>query len=83
MEGFKDMIDQRTVDIIHPDMETSGGLMETKMIAEAAFKNDMGVMFHHADHLLALWQVYIAPAHFQTSPPWKIMQSISPGRMTW
>jgi len=32
-DGFREMIEKRAVDIIHPDLLTSGGMLETKRIA--------------------------------------------------
>ncbi len=48
LEGFKPFINQNAVSIIHPDMETSGGLMETKRIADFAWRYGIRTMFHHA-----------------------------------
>ena len=47
-EAFKPFINQNAVSIIHPDMETSGGLMETKRIADFAWRYGIRTMFHHA-----------------------------------
>ncbi len=33
-DGFREWIEQRAVDILHPDLLTSGGMMETKKIAD-------------------------------------------------
>jgi len=46
--GFKDLIDSKCVDIIHPDLATSGGLLETKRIADYAQENGMACAFHQA-----------------------------------
>ena len=47
-DGFRPFINQNAVDIIHPDMETSGGLLETKNIADYAYRYGIKTMFHHA-----------------------------------
>ncbi|MCX6631667.1 MAG: mandelate racemase/muconate lactonizing enzyme family protein [Candidatus Solibacter sp.] len=39
-EGFQALIDNRAVDIIHPDHGTSGGCRETKRIADYAWKRE-------------------------------------------
>jgi L-alanine-DL-glutamate epimerase-like enolase superfamily enzyme len=39
VEGFKDLIDNHALDIIHPDPGTSGGCRETKRIADYAFEH--------------------------------------------
>ena len=48
LEGFMDLIDQRAVDIIHPDMLTSGGILETKLIADRAARNGISTCIHNA-----------------------------------
>ena len=46
--GFKPLIDERAVDIIHPDLGTSGGLLETKLIGDYAERNNVGMAMHMA-----------------------------------
>ena len=48
VEQFRPWIENHAVDIIHPDMETSGGILETKRIGDLAAEHGMQVMFHHA-----------------------------------
>jgi len=45
-EGFKDLIDNHAVDLIHPDMQTAGGCLETKRIAEYANEAGIQTVFH-------------------------------------
>ena len=47
-ESFRPWIENNAVDIIHPDMETSGGIIETKKIADYANIYGIRVMFHFA-----------------------------------
>jgi L-alanine-DL-glutamate epimerase-like enolase superfamily enzyme len=47
-DGFRPFISQNAIAIIHCDMETSGGIMETKKIADYAFRFGIKTMFHHA-----------------------------------
>jgi len=47
-EGFQPLIDNRAVDVIHPDPGTSGACRETKRISDYALKNGVGVAFHMA-----------------------------------
>ncbi len=47
-DGFRPLIDNRAVDVIHPDIETSGGLLETKRIADHAELAGIQVAMHHA-----------------------------------
>ena len=46
--GFKELIDKRAVDIVHPDPNTSGGILETKRIGDYAAAHGIGFMHHHA-----------------------------------
>ncbi len=48
LSAFKPFISENAVSLIHPDMETSGGLMETKKIAAYAYRYGIKTMFHHA-----------------------------------
>ncbi len=45
-EGFREPIETRAVDIIHPDMLTSGGLSETKRIADHAERFGIPTALH-------------------------------------
>lgn len=46
--GFKEIIDKHSVDIVHPDPNTAGGILETKRIGDYASLNGIGFMAHHA-----------------------------------
>lgn len=46
--GFKELIDKRAVDIVHPDPNTAGGILETKRIGDYASAHGVGFMHHHA-----------------------------------
>lgn len=46
--GFKEIIDKRTVNMIHPDPNTSGGCFETKRIGDYATQHGIQMMHHHA-----------------------------------
>jgi len=48
LENFKPWIEQNTVDIIHPDLLTSGGMIETKKIADYAYQYGVKTMLHCA-----------------------------------
>jgi L-alanine-DL-glutamate epimerase-like enolase superfamily enzyme len=48
LDGFKELIDNHSVDVIHPDPETAGGLLETKRIADYAAEHKMKTALHHA-----------------------------------
>ncbi len=45
-EGFREAIETRAFDIIHPDMLSSGGLMETKRIADHAERFGIPTALH-------------------------------------
>jgi len=45
-EGFRDFIDNRAIDIIHPDPLTAGGMRETKRIADYAAMNNIPTAIH-------------------------------------
>jgi L-alanine-DL-glutamate epimerase-like enolase superfamily enzyme len=47
-DGFQPLIDNHAVDAIHPDIETSGGVLETKRIADYAELAGVQVAMHHA-----------------------------------
>jgi len=47
-EGFLDLLRSRAVDIIHPDLATSGGLLETKKIGDLAQEHDIPMAMHFA-----------------------------------
>jgi L-alanine-DL-glutamate epimerase-like enolase superfamily enzyme len=46
--GFKELIDASAVDIIHPDLATSGGLLETKRIGDYAEEGGIAMAMHMA-----------------------------------
>ncbi|OFY58377.1 MAG: hypothetical protein A2X04_11975, partial [Bacteroidetes bacterium GWF2_41_9] len=48
LENFKPWIEQNTVSIIHPDLLTSGGMIETKKIADYAYQYGIRTMMHCA-----------------------------------
>jgi L-alanine-DL-glutamate epimerase-like enolase superfamily enzyme len=45
-EGFREAIETRAFDVVHPDMLTSGGLMETKRIADHAERFGIPTALH-------------------------------------
>ncbi|MFY0650705.1 MAG: mandelate racemase/muconate lactonizing enzyme family protein [Cyclobacteriaceae bacterium] len=46
--GFEELITTRSVDIVHPDPNTAGGILETKRIGDFASRHGIGFMHHHA-----------------------------------
>jgi L-alanine-DL-glutamate epimerase-like enolase superfamily enzyme len=47
-EDFIKLIDARAVDIVHPDLATSGGLLETKKIGDYAEEKGVAMAMHFA-----------------------------------
>lgn len=47
-EGFKALIDNQAVDVVHPDPGTSGACLETKRIADYAHRHGINTMIHMA-----------------------------------
>ena len=52
-DGFREMIEKRAVDIIHPDLLTSGGMVETKTIADYAERYGLPTALHFAGSPIA------------------------------
>ena len=48
LESFKVLIDKQAIDIVHPDIATAGGILETKRIGDYAEENDIGMALHYA-----------------------------------
>lgn len=47
-EGFKPLLEARAVSVIHPDLATSGGLLETKKIGDMAQDHGVAMAMHFA-----------------------------------
>jgi len=48
VEGFRNLIENNAVDLIQPDPETSGAILETKHLADFADAHGIPTVFHHA-----------------------------------
>lgn len=77
--GFKPLIDARAVDIIHPDLGTSGGLLETKRIGDYAEENQIAMAMHMAGspvcfmanvHCAAATQNFLSLEHHSVDTPY-------------
>ena len=62
--GFQALIEHRAVDAVHPDIETSGGLLETKRIADYAEMCGVQVAMHHAGSPIGGFAGYHCAATF-------------------
>jgi L-alanine-DL-glutamate epimerase-like enolase superfamily enzyme len=79
LKGFKPLIDAHAVDLIHPDLGTSGGLLETKRIGDYAEENGVAMAMHQAGspitfmanvHCAAATQNFIALEHHSVDDDW-------------
>jgi L-alanine-DL-glutamate epimerase-like enolase superfamily enzyme len=79
LEYFKPLIDQHAVDIIHPDLASSGGLLETKRIGDYAEEMGISMAMHQAGtpvsfmanvHCAAATQNFLALEHHSVDVPW-------------
>lgn len=79
LKDFKPLIDTHAVDIIHPDLATSGGLLETKRIGDYAEENGIAMAMHQAGtpvsfmanvHCAAATQNVLALEHHSVDLPW-------------
>ena len=79
LKSFKPLIDIHTVDIIHPDLATSGGLLETKRIGDYAEEHGIAMAMHQAGtpvsfmanvHCAAATQNFLALEHHSIDLPW-------------
>lgn len=78
-EGFQPLIEARAVDIIHPDLASSGGLLETKRIGDYAEDHGIAMAMHFAGspvsfmanvHCAAATQNFLALEHHSVDVPW-------------
>ena len=88
-EGFRQAIETRAFDIIHPDMLSSGGLTETKKIADHAERHGIPTALHACCspvafmanvHLAAALASLMAVEHHALDVPWwtDIVTGIAP-----
>ncbi|HEX2535796.1 MAG TPA: mandelate racemase/muconate lactonizing enzyme family protein [Chitinophagaceae bacterium] len=79
LKHFKPLIDKKAVDIVHPDLASSGGLLETKRIGDYAEENGVAMAMHQAGtpvsfmanvHCAAATQNFLALEHHSVDVPW-------------
>ncbi len=77
--GFKKLIDAQAVDIIHPDLVSAGGILETKKIGDyaeeagiamALHANSTPVAFMANVHCAAATENFLALEHHNADNPW-------------
>ena len=79
-EGFRPFIDNRAIDIIHPDLLTSGGIRETKRIADYAAMNGIPTACHYVASPVGC----MATVHtIATSKDFLAMETMAPGTPWW
>jgi len=79
LQGFKPLIDEQAVDMIHPDLATAGGIMETKKIGDYAEQKGIAMALHFAGspvsfmanvHCAAATENFVALEHHSVDVPW-------------
>src|SRR4029078_6140876 len=79
LSGFKPLIDTNAVDIIHPDVASSGGLLETKRIGDYAEEHGIAMAMHQAGTPVSFMaggafarahQNFLAIEHHSVDLPW-------------
>jgi L-alanine-DL-glutamate epimerase-like enolase superfamily enzyme len=79
LKHFKPLIDIHAVDIVHPDLASSGGLLETKRIGDYAEEHGIAMAMHQAGtpvsfmanvHCAAATQNFLALEHHSIDLPW-------------
>lgn len=78
-EDFMKLIDARAVDMIHPDLATAGGILETKKIGDYAEEKGVAMAMHFAGtpisflanvHCAAATQNFVALEHHSVDIEW-------------
>ncbi len=79
LDGFKPLIDGRVVDLVHPDLATAGGILETKKIGDYAEQSGIAMPMHFAGtpvsfmanvHCAAATENFIALEHHSVDVDW-------------
>ena len=79
LKDFKPLIDIHAVDIVHPDLASSGGLLETKRIGDYAQEYGIAMAMHQAGtpvsfmasvHCAAATQNFLSLEHHSVDLPW-------------
>ena len=78
-EGFKDLFEHRAISVCHPDLATSGGILETKKIGDTAQEYGISMALHMSAmpvaqmasvHCAAATENFIALEHHHVDVPW-------------
>ena len=78
-EDFNELVDMQAVDMIHPDLASSGGCLETKKIGDYAQERGVAMVMHFAGtpvsfmanvHCAAATENFISLEHHSVDVPW-------------
>ena len=78
-EGFMDLFEHRAISVCHPDLATSGGILETKKIGDTAQEYGISMALHMSAmpvaqmasvHCAAATENFIALEHHHVDVPW-------------
>ncbi len=78
-EGFMDLFEQQAISVCHPDLATSGGILETKKIGDTAQEHGISMALHMSAlpiaqmasvHCAAATENFIALEHHHVDVPW-------------
>lgn len=78
-DGFRDLIEKRAVDMVHPDPVSAGGYLETKRIGDFAEEHGIAMALHHASspvtfmgcvHTAAATENFVALEHHSVDKSW-------------
>jgi L-alanine-DL-glutamate epimerase-like enolase superfamily enzyme len=78
-EGFMDLFEKHAISICHPDLATSGGLLETKKIGDLAMEHGIAMAMHMAGnpvtlfssvHCAAATQNFLVMEHHNVDDAW-------------
>jgi L-alanine-DL-glutamate epimerase-like enolase superfamily enzyme len=79
VETFETLVNERAVDMIHPDLATAGGILETKRIGDYAERHGIPMVLHSAGspvsflaaiHCAAATENVVALEHHAADVPW-------------
>jgi len=79
LKNFKPLIDIHATDLIHPDLVSAGGILETKRIGDYAEEHGIAMAMHQAGtpvsfmanvHCAAATQNFLALEHHSIDLPW-------------
>ena len=78
-DGFKALIEKKAVDMVHPDLASAGGILETKKIGDYAEEYGIAMALHFAGtpisfmanvHCAAATENFISLEHHDVDTPW-------------